>query len=93
MYWTTGLNGNRIQDALNKWQVDLMPNELYRFMNIDDEDLKIILNAFEINIPKKLFTIGELKNIKTNIKIFIQVYKCRYINFKIFKALLQAFFH
>ena len=71
MYWTTGINGNRIQDALNKWQVDLMPNEMYRFMNIEDKDLKIILNAFEINIPKKLFTIGELKNIKTNIKIFI----------------------
>lgn len=71
MYWTTGINGNRIQEALNRWQVDLMPNELYRFMNIEDEDLKIILNAFAINIPKKLFTIGELKNIKTNIKIFI----------------------
>lgn len=70
MYWTTGINGNRIQEALNKWQVDLMPNELYRFMNIEDDDLKMILNAFEINIPKKLFTIGELKNIKTNIKIF-----------------------
>ena len=71
MYWTTGINGNRIQDALKKWQVDLMPNDLYRFMNIEDQDLKIILNAFEINIPKKLFTLGELKNIKTNIKIFI----------------------
>ena len=71
MYWTTGINGNRIQDALNKWQVDLMPNELYRFMNVDDKDLKIILNAFEINIPKKLFTLGELKSIKTNIKVFI----------------------
>ena len=71
MYWTTGVNGNRIQQALNKWQVDLMPNDLYRFMNIENEDLKIILNAFGIDIPKKLFTIGELKKIKTNIKIFI----------------------
>lgn len=71
MYWTTGLNSNRIQDALNKWQVDLMPNDLYRFMNIEDDDLKIILKAFNINIPKKLFTIGELKSLKTNIKIFI----------------------
>lgn len=71
MYWTTGLSGNRIQEALNKWQVDLMPNELYRFMNIEDTDLSIILKAFDINISKKLFTIGELKNIKTNIKIFI----------------------
>ncbi len=71
MYWTTGINADRIQEALNKWQIDLMPNELYRFMNIEDSDLKIILKAFDINIPKKLFTIGELKNIKTNIKIFI----------------------
>lgn len=71
MYWTTGINGNRIQEALNKWQVDLMPNDLYRFMNIEDKDLDIILKAFDINIPKKLFTIGELKSIKTNIKVFI----------------------
>lgn len=71
MYWTTGINGTRIQEALNKWQVDLMPNELYRFMNMENEDLKIILNSFNINIPKKLFTLGELKDIKTNIQIFI----------------------
>ena len=86
MYWTTGINGNRIQDALNKWLVDLMPNQLYRFMNIEDHDLQIILKAFEITIPKKLFTLGELKNLKTNIKVFIQVYKCRYIKFKILKV-------
>lgn len=71
MYWSTGISANRIQTALNKWQVDLMPNELYRFMNMENEDLKIILNAFNINIPKKLFTLGELKSIKTNIQIFI----------------------
>ena len=70
-YWTTGINGTRIQEALKKWQVDMMPNGLYRFMNIEQEDLKLILNAFNINIPKKLFTIGELKNIKAKIKIFI----------------------
>ena len=71
VYWTTGVNATRIQEALKKWQVDIMPNGLYRFMNIEQEDLKLILNAFNIDIPKKLFTIGELKNIKTKIKIFI----------------------
>ena len=71
IYWTTGINSTRIQEALKKWQVDIMPNGLYRFMNIEQEDLKLILNAFNIDIPKKLFTIGELKNIKTKIKIFI----------------------
>ena len=71
MYWTTGVNGNRIQEALNKWQVDLMPNNMYRFMNIENEDLQTILKAFDIEIPKKLFTIGELKSIKTGIKNLI----------------------
>lgn len=70
MYWTTGLNGNRIQEALNKWQVDLMPNDLYRFMNIENKDLQLILKSFEIDIPKKLFTIGDLKAIKSKIQVF-----------------------
>ena len=68
--WTMGLSGERVQDALNKWQVDKMPSDYYRFMNIDDPDLKLILDAFEINIPLKLFKRADLKQIKSGIKIF-----------------------
>jgi len=68
--WSMGLSGERVQAALNKWQVDKMPSELFRFMNIDDHDLKLILDAFEINIPVKLFKRAELKQIKSGIKIF-----------------------
>ena len=68
--WTMGLSGERIQVALNKWQVDKMPSDYYRFMNIDDPDLKLILDAFGINIPVKLFKRSELKQIKSSIKIF-----------------------
>ena len=32
-YWSTGLNGARIQAALNRWKVDLLPDDLYRFMD------------------------------------------------------------
>jgi len=71
VYWATGLNGNRIQQALNKWQVELMSNGLYRFMNINDEDLQLILNSFDIKLPYKLFSLGELKRLKTNLKVFI----------------------
>lgn len=70
MYWTTGISGERIQEALNKWQVEIMPNGLYRFLNIEQGDIKKILEAFDITIPKKLFTTGELKSIKSKIKIF-----------------------
>lgn len=70
-YWSTGLNGHRIQEALNKWKVDKLPGDLYRFMDVDDPDLKLILDAFGIKIPPKLYRRAELKSIKTEVKIFI----------------------
>ena len=69
-YWNTGLNGQRIQEALRKWKVDLLPGDLYRFMDVDDPDLKLILDSFDIKIPAKLYRRAELKSIKTGIKIF-----------------------
>ncbi|MDO5411806.1 MAG: IS1634 family transposase [Lachnospiraceae bacterium] len=70
-YWSTGLNGARIQTALNKWKVDCLSDNLYRFMDVDDPDLKLILEAFAIKIPAKLYRRAELKTIKTETKIFI----------------------
>lgn len=70
-YWSTGLNGARIQAALNKWKVDKLPDDLYRFMDVDDPDLKLVLNAFSINIPPKLYRRAELKSIKTSVEIFM----------------------
>lgn len=68
--WTSGLSATRIQDALNKWQVDKLPNDYYRFLSINDPDLKLIIDSFNIKIPVKLFRKMELKNIKTQIEIF-----------------------
>ncbi|MCM1543438.1 MAG: IS1634 family transposase [Blautia sp.] len=70
-YWNTGLNGARIQAALNKWKVDMLPGDLYRFMDVGDPDLKLILDAFGIKIPARLYRRAELKSLKTDIKIFI----------------------
>lgn len=70
-YWSSGLNSERIQKALNKWKVDILPGDLYRFMDVDDPDLKLILDAFDIKIPAKLYRRSELKSIKTGTKIFI----------------------
>jgi transposase len=69
--WTAGLSAERIQRALGKWQVDRMPDDYYRFLSIDDPDLKLVLDAFDIQIPYKLFRRGELKGIKTGTRIFI----------------------
>ena len=70
-YWNTGLNSERIQKALNKWKVDTLPGDLYRFTDVDNPDLKLILDAFKIKIPAKLYRKSELKRIKTDTKIFI----------------------
>lgn len=67
--WDMGLSAERIQAALNKWTVDKLPGDYYRFNYIDDPDLKLILDSFNITIPKKLYRRAELKSIKTNIEI------------------------
>jgi transposase len=69
--WTMGLSGERVQNALNKWQVEMLPGDLYKFMNTDDPDLKLILDAFGITIPPKFYRRAELKQIKTHIKNFM----------------------
>lgn len=69
-YWSSGLSAARIQTALNKWKVDLLPGDLYRFMDVDDPDLKLILDSFGISIPAKLYRRADLKHIKTGIKVF-----------------------
>jgi hypothetical protein len=70
-YWSSGLNSSRIQQALGKWKVDLLPGDLYRFMDIDDPDLKLILDAFDIKIPPKFYRRAELKSIKKDLSIFM----------------------
>lgn len=67
--WQEGMTAERIIMALNKWTVDKMNDEYYRFNNINDKDLSIILKAFDIQIPAKLYKRAELRNIKVNIKI------------------------
>ena len=68
-YWQEGMSAEKIIKALNKWTIDKMNDEYFRFNNIDDEDLATILKAFNINIPSKLYKRAELRNLKVNIKI------------------------
>jgi len=70
LYWSSGMNADKLISALKEWNVELLPGDFYKFSNIDNTDLKTILDAFNIQIPLKLFRRMELKNIKTNIDIF-----------------------
>ena len=68
-YWQEGMTAEKIIRALNKWTIDKMNDEYYRFNNTTDEDLSVILKAFNISIPAKLYKPADLKRIKTNIKL------------------------
>lgn len=63
--WTYGMSAERIQKALNKWTVEELADGLYRFNDIDDDDLNRILEAFNINIPRKLYSKKELKSLNS----------------------------
>lgn len=69
--WSMGLPAYRIQKALNKWKVELLADDLYRFTDLDDPDLKLILDSFDIRIPAKLFRKTDLKSQIRNINVTI----------------------
>jgi len=64
--WSYGISADRVRNALNAWTVENIADEYYRFNNIDHSDLKLILDAFSINIPTKLFKKQELKSLKSS---------------------------
>lgn len=61
------LSANRIQVSLNKWQIEKLADEYHRFNNIEDVDLKLILNSFDINIDRKLYRPIDLRALKSKI--------------------------
>jgi hypothetical protein len=69
-HWSYGLPGERLSKALRNWQVDMLPGDLYRMQNVTDNDLQMILKAFNLTIPPQLFTRGELRKLKSSVKVF-----------------------
>lgn len=63
------LSADRIQEALNKWKLERIGDTYYRFCDIDDPDLALILKSFGIEIPKKCYKISEVKQLKTRIEM------------------------
>ena len=68
--WSYGLPGNRLSKALLDWQVEQLSDEYYRMVNVASDDLKLVLNAFGLDLPLKLFTRGDLRSLKASISVF-----------------------
>lgn len=65
-----GISGKRVSNALKAWQVDMLPGDIYRMMGATNDDLKRILKAFNLAIPTKMFTRGELRSLKSSVEVF-----------------------
>lgn len=68
--WSYGMPGNRFQKALRSWMIDRLSDEYYRMSGIDNDDFKTICKALNLQIPLKLFTLGDLRSLKSSIQIF-----------------------
>lgn len=76
--WTWGLSGVRLRAALNNWQLVRMPSDYFAFTRAGGKkadsgvnaDLDVVLSAFDISIPLKLFTKGELRRMGQQIHVF-----------------------
>lgn len=75
------MSGHRIQKALQKWKVIPMKAGSYWFADIDDPDLAKLLDAYDLELAKKLYTEGELRRLKNRSRPSRYVYvRCIILN-------------
>ena len=68
--WTYGLPGARIANALREWQVDELPDDYYRMLNVAGEDIRLIFKAFGIDVAAKIYTNGDIRGLKSAVTAF-----------------------
>ena len=68
--WTYGIPGARLVKALADWQVDEMPQGYLRMLNVKGDDIKTVLRAYGIEIRPRLYTKGDIRELKSGIQAF-----------------------
>jgi len=68
--WTYGLPGARLANALREWQVSELPGDYYQMLNASNDDITTLFKAFGINIPAKIYTKGDIRDLKSVINPF-----------------------
>jgi len=61
--WFEGMSAERIQNALNKFQVEELTDGYYRFNSIRDKDLSLLMSSFGFKPEAKLYTTGQLRQL------------------------------
>ena len=68
--WTYGLPGARLANALREWQVTELPGDYYQMLNASDGGIVTLFKAFGIDVPAKIYTKGDLREVKSAIDPF-----------------------
>lgn len=68
--WSYGISADRVSAALNRFTVGTVPGDRFIFQNAKKGDLKRILDAYGIKVPRKLQTRASLKKLKTSMDVF-----------------------
>ena len=68
--WTYGLPGARVAKALADWQVNELPGEYYQMLNASGEDIRLLLKAFGLEVPAKIYTNGDIRGLKSAVNPF-----------------------
>ncbi len=62
--WSYGMPGERISRALREWQACELPQGYYMMQNASGEDIRRILGAFGIEVGPKIYTKGDIADLK-----------------------------
>ena len=68
--WSYGLSGKRLTEALRSWKINELPGNYYQMLRSSSADLELVLKAMGITIPNKLFSRGDLRAMKSSVKVF-----------------------
>ena len=61
--WTYGLPDARVAKALADWQVNELPGEYYQMLYASGEDIGLLLKAFGLEVPAKIYTNGDIRGL------------------------------
>ena len=56
--------------GLREWQVTELPGDYYQMLNASDGDIVTLFKAFGIDVPAKIYTKGDLRELKSAIDPF-----------------------
>lgn len=69
-YWSYGISGDKLTEALYQWEIDRLPGDYYRMLHPNSKIITQILSALGVDLELKLFSASDLKKMKSSVQIF-----------------------